>query len=272
MVGSGEVNISRLQGEFERNSRPVKDVRDADTLQKRRLPQKDYEYFLSLPLTLHIPQLHTYIVHAGLLPWSDLLSTSTSASSEIRPAHRFNSSSPSLFVPKTLLEQSILSSDPERSILLVKQNRDPFTLLNVRTVKKDGTPTKKGKIKKKKRAWTEIWDKAMRKAELESTSISTTSADVSRDKGRQKPLMAIYGHWAARNLQVEDFSIGLDSGCVYGRRLSALIIDPVGEDLSGEEEQSMVGVEGLKVKVENVKLRVAGGRKAKILSIGCKEP
>src|ERR1700691_756733 len=35
----------------------------------RDMTQKQYEYLLSLPLVLHIPSAHTYILHAGLLPY-----------------------------------------------------------------------------------------------------------------------------------------------------------------------------------------------------------
>jgi hypothetical protein len=33
----------------------------------RDMSKKDYEYLLSLPLALHIPSMHTVVVHAGLL-------------------------------------------------------------------------------------------------------------------------------------------------------------------------------------------------------------
>lgn len=35
----------------------------------------------------------------------------------------------------------------------------------------------------------------------------------------------IYGHWARRGLNIRTNTIGLDSGCVYGRRLSAYILE-----------------------------------------------
>lgn len=34
----------------------------------------------------------------------------------------------------------------------------------------------------------------------------------------------VYGHWAMQGLMVKENSIGLDSGCVYGGKLSALIL------------------------------------------------
>lgn len=36
--------------------------------------------------------------------------------------------------------------------------------------------------------------------------------------------LVVFGHWAARGLIVRDNAIGLDTGCVWGRELSALIL------------------------------------------------
>lgn len=36
--------------------------------------------------------------------------------------------------------------------------------------------------------------------------------------------LIVYGHWARQGLCVKDNTIGLDSGCVYGKQLSALIL------------------------------------------------
>ena len=40
-----------------------------------------------------------------------------------------------------------------------------------------------------------------------------------------EPMSVIYGHTASRGLDVHRWTIGLDSGCVYGRRLSALVLE-----------------------------------------------
>ncbi len=36
--------------------------------------------------------------------------------------------------------------------------------------------------------------------------------------------LIVYGHWAVQGLTIRDHTIGLDSGCCYGRKLSALIL------------------------------------------------
>lgn len=43
------------------------------------------------------------------------------------------------------------------------------------------------------------------------------------EKYKSKKLI-VYGHWARQGLCVKENAIGLDSGCVYGKQLSALIL------------------------------------------------
>jgi len=45
-----------------------------------------------------------------------------------------------------------------------------------------------------------------------------------------KTMTVIYGHDAAKSLNIRQYTKGLDSGCVYGRKLSALIIEDGGKN------------------------------------------
>ena len=42
------------------------------------------------------------------------------------------------------------------------------------------------------------------------------------------PSTVVYGHAASRDLDVRRWSVGLDSGCLYGRRLTALVLTRAG--------------------------------------------
>ena len=40
----------------------------------------------------------------------------------------------------------------------------------------------------------------------------------------KKEKLVIYGHWAAQGLKIKKNSVGLDSGCVYGKQLSGILL------------------------------------------------
>ena|SRR5436190_207282 len=63
------------------------------------------------------------------------------------------------------------------------------------------------------------------------TEIHTMGADPTRRKGTRwydvyaGPQTVLFGHWPARKPRRAQFAIGLDTGCVYGRTLTAYIIE-----------------------------------------------
>ncbi|KAG0055131.1 hypothetical protein BGZ83_009543 [Gryganskiella cystojenkinii] len=82
----------------------------------------------------------------------------------------------------------------------------PWVLVNVRNILDDGTPSRK---KKKGNAWANEFN-------------NMHSSVVNRDKYEY---LVVYGHDAGRSLNVKQWSIGLDSGCVYGRALSGYVVE-----------------------------------------------
>jgi hypothetical protein len=81
------------------------------------------------------------------------------------------------------------------------------------------------------------------------------------------PATVVYGHAAARGLDVKRWSIGLDSGCVYNNRLSSLVIESkFQKSLQELEDEIEVGdIEARK------KLTIPfGDGKARIIDITCK--
>ena len=96
------------------------------------MSKSDYEYLLSLPLVLHLPSEHTFLVHAGLLPYDPTLSII----SEQQPLAHWPR------IPSQVLKGSIpaLRNAQERAILEdVKQNTNPWVVLNMRNLRKDHT-------------------------------------------------------------------------------------------------------------------------------------
>ncbi|ODN78369.1 hypothetical protein L202_04010 [Cryptococcus amylolentus CBS 6039] len=239
----------------------------------RSISKESYEYLVALPLTIHFPSLHTFVVHAGLLP-SDLLKSQSDDSQPL--VHASNA--------------SLSRKSEELELLYVAQNMVPWNLMNMRSVytkgKKQGTVTKKAD---KGTPWSEVWNKEMTRCkgpgvwgtedeayewsveqmqvddvQLETVEEGdkkkkrqkpgTPAAEKAKDKGKTldcSPVSVIYGHAAGRGLDIKPFSKGLDSGCVYGRRLTALVLG----DLSG--------LEGQRVRL--------GDQKGLLVSVECEE-
>lgn len=136
-----------------------------------------------------------------------------------------NSTSPRIFTPVSQLAE--LLSTPERSLLLVPQNTDPFTLTNMRGVRVKHLSAEKyvpGKDSKG-RAWYNIWAARMATyCKGQTKCLATNVLYVLRSFELCADAVGRYGHWAGKDLTIRDYTIGLDSGCVYGRRLSVLVI------------------------------------------------
>lgn len=83
------------------------------------------------------------------------------------------------------------------TVRLMRQQ--PWVLTNVRNLLKDGTPYRK---KEKGHGWAKVFN-----------------------DGSSRNFMLVYGHDAGRSLNVKKWSVGLDSGCVYGRALSGYVVE-----------------------------------------------
>ncbi|KAF9347199.1 hypothetical protein BGX26_001294 [Mortierella sp. AD094] len=91
--------------------------------------------------------------------------------------------------------------DPQRSILKQK----PWVLINVRNLLRDGTPSSR---KSQGRGWARTFN------DLHNRRCPT-----------KQDFLVIYGHDAGRSLNVMRWSIGLDTGCVYGRQLTGYVVE-----------------------------------------------
>jgi len=194
----------------------------------RSLSPTHYEYLLSLPLVLHIPHLHTYVVHAGILPHDPRF-----------PFHAPHQPLAHLPVIEDDENESGVASD-ERNITALRvvqekavlddvpQNSDdPWVVLNMRGVLDNGTVTRKNT---QGQPWSEIWNRVMDLCDgYDDYWEDEEAMHVDRDGEVEKlpcyPSMVIYGHAATRGLDIKKWSKGLDSGCTYGRQLTALVLN-----------------------------------------------
>ncbi|GAA5839756.1 hypothetical protein JCM9279_005158 [Rhodotorula babjevae] len=203
----------------------------------RHLSSADVAYLEQLPLTLYIDEIKSYVVHAGMVPWSSLdrtlsrvapASTSSKGKSSKKVPASLDSTSPLSFSPSSSLARLLAQHSSRTALLLDKLNTSPFTLLNMRTLTHRGGaahnakgvkgPPGKGewavsakgrKAGKGAMPWWGVWEEGMKEC---------------GDSEACEKIGVVYGHWAGQGLQVQDHSIGLDTGCVYGRRLSALVV------------------------------------------------
>ncbi|KAH9945386.1 uncharacterized protein BXZ73DRAFT_86878 [Epithele typhae] len=226
------------------------------------------QFLFSLPLVIHVPSEHFFLVHAGLLPF-DPRRPSTDKHQPL--AHlpisgdddEDYSDMPKEAYDYPLLDISSQRDPPpvrlddeteelrvvqERSILHdVPQNRDPWTLLNLRGVRKNGKVTRESD---QGTPWAKIWNTQMKRCGGFSNASGGADAGAAlRRKGRSGdrdeweedagaghdplpcyPSTAVYGHAASRDLDVRRWTVGLDTGCLYGRRLTALVLSREGDE------------------------------------------
>ena len=188
----------------------------------RDMSATEFQYLLDLPLRLYVPNAHVFIVHAGLLasdpqyPYYDkrqplarvpiLMATDADTSKRKKTKNEVESL-------RKLQDLSLLT--------LIPQNLIPWVVLNIRSIK-NGEVTKKNKIG---RPWSELWNLEMNRCvgydeELLHGAVDRDSKEISgRKKGSKQelpcyPSTVVYGHAAARGLDLKRWSIGLDTGCV----------------------------------------------------------
>lgn len=109
----------------------------------RDMGKKEYEYLVSLPLALHIPSLHTVVVHAGLLGRDP---TKKADAADQPYSELFDEDDVVSPLSRHAAELAVFSK--------IKQNRRPYTLMNIRSVLKTGRVTKKSN---KGTPWSDIW-------------------------------------------------------------------------------------------------------------------
>lgn len=96
------------------------------------MSESDYRYLLSLPLVLHVPSEHAFLVHAGLLPYDPRLSI-TSKRQPLAHLPKLRSAGLGSSVPALRNAQELAILDD------VKQNNNPWVVLNIRNLRKDNT-------------------------------------------------------------------------------------------------------------------------------------
>ncbi|KAJ7756474.1 calcineurin-like phosphoesterase [Mycena maculata] len=215
----------------------------------------EYKYLLSLPLVLHVPSAHAFIAHAGVLP----------SDPRYKPYHPRQPLARVPTLPKGISHDK---THPEKTIPLLRrlqetavltdvpQNNDPWVTLNMRGVMGDNSVTRG----KGGEPWSDIWNRDVSNCAGFDQQRHLTKH--SKNSLPCYPATVVYGHAASRGLDVKRWSIGLDSGCVTEKRLSALVLD-------SESQKSPFGDEEIEIEARK-KISVPFGEgTGRIISVSC---
>lgn len=183
----------------------------------RAMSRSQYNYLRSLPLVLYAPAGHVFFVHAGLLA-ADPNRIATHPKQPLSHWPSIEQHEDDIPTIRKAQELALLSDIP--------QNHDPWVVLNMRSVRKNGKPTSSNK---EGIPFSKLWNKIMHKCSGFHAS-NTQLGSVTRLTGQLAHLpcyasTVVYGHAAARGLDVKRWSVGLDTDCSSGGRLSALVLD-----------------------------------------------
>lgn len=132
------------------------------------------------------------------------------------------------------------------------EKQDPYFVMNMRSIRwKTHVPLVEAKDKKKKsKPWHKIWewynDRVFRRKSLKGfvmwdDEVEDDAPDEvseagwfdrlfpeARKKHWPKPQVVVYGHHSKAGLKISRWSKGLDTGCVKGERLTAMVLDAKG--------------------------------------------
>lgn len=186
-----------------------KDAKLFDSLKKHHI-----KYLQSLPLMLRVPAL----------PMAD------------KPSYK----------DKSPLAEEIIVVHAGLVPAVSLEKQDPFFVMNMRsiTTKKHLPQIDAASKKSKSKPWAHIWgwynDRLFRKKSIKDFRIWDdlewdNGADswlgtlgLAKTKKWPRPQVVVYGHHAKAGLKIDRWSKGLDTGCVRGGKLTAMVLDARG--------------------------------------------
>ena len=181
----------------------------------RKLSKHHLEYLHSMPLMLQVPAL----------PKAK------------KPSHK----------KKSPIAEDILVVHAGLVPAVTLEHQDPFYVMNMRSIQtKTHLPLIEAAAKKtKSKPWKQIWgwynDRLFRKKSLKGFEVWDDLAwnedynswlgilGLASKKKWPDPQVVVYGHHAKAGLQTARWSKGLDTGCVRGGKLTAMVLDAKGK-------------------------------------------
>lgn len=114
------------------------------------------------------------------------------------------------------------------------EQQDPSSVMNIRILDLNTHVPSKQHEQEGSVPWYILWNKYQESLAIRQRLAQLKS--LGRAKLAEKPMTVIYGHDAKKGLQIHKYSKGLDSGCVRGDKLTALVIQ-------GDGKQEIVQVD-----------------------------
>ena len=242
------------------------------------MTHEDFKYLSSLPIVLHLPSLHTLMVHAGILP--------------IDPTRDiYNRHQPLARLPKKPVLLRDLSNTEEvrnaQELSLLKKipgNTDPFIKLNMRDVH-DGVPMRRGPDDHDDvTPWSEMWNDVIKRCggfnvsddvqQVEGVHFQSSFQDDELRKKKKDPLpchpiTVVYSHASTRGLDLKKWSKGLDTGCVDGKGLTAMILGKGRHVKNSKNKKPPIEDPDPHDHNRDVEVRFGEDRHARLVSVYC---
>ncbi|KAJ2897550.1 ser thr protein phosphatase family [Zalerion maritima] len=219
---------------------------DKDRNVARRLSTHQLTWLASLPVILnvgHLPPMGDVVtVHAGLVPgvpldkqdpWAVMnMRTLLYLGDELRVefARQAVESARRALEPNEDKKERINVGPKETEVqdLAMRDRKDWDNDVFVPVASREGE------------RWTKVWEKAMRKLAKDARKADAEDDGATATK-KDHLMSVIFGHDSKRGLQLGKYSYGVDSGCVRGGQLTALIVEATPN--RKRAETNMVGVE-----------------------------
>lgn len=106
------------------------------------------------------------------------------------------------------------------------ERQDPTSVMSMRSIDLTNHVPSKYSDAEGCVPWTKLWNKYQKSLPAEWSSFPVD--DVNAQKAKERHITVIYGHDAKQGLQLKQYSKGIDTGCVKGGKLTALILSDGG--------------------------------------------
>jgi hypothetical protein len=185
----------------------------------RRLRHDQFEWLRQTPSAIHVPDLHTFVVHAGLLP-TDVTRPMRATGQPLATTPRGRTED----LKRRAQEDEVLDGKG------IRANRELWTRTRLRSVRANKTLSSK---REEGTYWADVWADVVGRCRgfpagniIEGDDMGDDDTGrVADTEAKRKglscmPMTVVYAHTAVLGLDLRRWTLGLDSGCVRTFTLS----------------------------------------------------